>query len=138
VPTELCGGTTVLIGRDFEIKALTLKGKARKPVLTLETVNGEKLTVKLNEETDLRHFKTGQIFVMKLHEAQPHPVFQGQADHTPTSNPVPAEQCPRGVFPDEYASSEACEGCPNLEELAGVLVCKLNLLKPSKEEKQNV
>ena len=126
-----------MIGRDFEIKALTLKGKARKPVLTLETVNGEKLTVKLNEETDLRHFKTGQIFVMKLHEAQPHPVFQGQADHTATTNPTSAEQCPRGVFPDEYASSEACEGCSNLEELAGVLVCKLNLLKP-KEEKQNV
>lgn len=137
MPKKLHGGTTVLIGRDFEIKALTLKGKARKPVLTLETVNGEKLTIKLNEETDLRHFKTGQIFVMKLHEAQPHPVFQGQADHTPTPNPVSAELCPRGVFPDEYASSEACEGCSNLEELAGVLVCKLNLLKP-KEEKQNV
>lgn len=137
MPKKLHGGTTVLIGRDFEITALTLKGKARKPVLTLETVNGEKLTIKLNEETDLRHFKTGQIFVMKLHEAQPHPVFQGQADHTPTPNPVSAELCPRGVFPDEYASSEACEGCPNLEELAGVLVCKLNLLKP-KEEKQNV
>lgn len=127
-----------MIGRDFEITALTLKGKARKPVLTLETVNGEKLTIKLNEETDLRHFKTGQIFVMKLHEAQPHPVFQGQADHTPTPNPVSAELCPRGVFPDEYASSEACEGCSNLEELAGVLVCKLKFLKETKEEKENV
>jgi hypothetical protein len=153
-----------MIGRDFEIVGINLKGKAKTPTLSLESENGEKLTVMLSDRSFLAQFKTGMEFRMKLYPGEQETLpFTSTPEPTVTAKPVeqpdpddnqvfieqvpessatiPEGECPKGVDKDDYGTSEVCDDCPHLvregdPELGmGAVVCNLDP-KPEKEPVQ--
>ena len=74
------------ISRDFTVIAIAKKGKAKTPTVTLETTDGEKLTLKLDESSDLDNFEIDQEFTMKMGESEQRPLFNltEETDVSPT------------------------------------------------------
>jgi hypothetical protein len=52
--------------RDFKVTGLNLKGKAKTPVVSLESAEGEKLTIILENPMHLASFEIGEEFSMRL------------------------------------------------------------------------
>ena len=141
------------IGRDFEIVGINLKGKAKTPVLSLESGAGEKLTVVWSDRGSLSMFKIGMEFRMKLTRGEqvtlpfvsvskPESVEPSlPVEQVPESSAtIPEGECPKGVFPNEYGHSEVCdEQCGHFqrvgsEELGmGQIVCDLDP-KPKEDQ----
>jgi hypothetical protein len=59
-----------MLQRDFRVVSKALKGKGRDPTIILENGDGEKLTLKLEDEVHLKSFEINQAFTVKLVKAE--------------------------------------------------------------------
>ena len=143
-----------MIGRDFEVIGINLKGSKKVPTLSLESENGEKLTVMLSDRSFLSQFKTGMEFRMKLYPgeqatlplvpvSEPEPVAVAVEPTLPikvteASASIPDDVCPQGVYPNDYGHSEFCDACEHLQRTGdkalgmGSVSCDLDT-KPQEE-----
>lgn len=72
----------MIVERDFKVTGKQLKGKAKEPTVTLESGNGEKLTLKLEDPLHLESFSFNQAFTVKLCKTSQQPLnpFLAQKD----------------------------------------------------------
>ena len=56
--------------RDFKVVSKGLKGKNKTPFVTLQTLEGEKLTLHLESKTQLDQFEVDQEFTVKIVEGE--------------------------------------------------------------------
>lgn len=155
--------------RTAQVKGKVLKGKDNVPTLVLKGYNGEKWELPLNDTVHLETFLINQEIRVRFEDIphrsfdeetpqepcvtepkvtepalpveQPDPDDnQAFIEQVPESSAtIPEGECPKGVFQNEYGTSEVCDDCKHLvregnEELGmGDVVCNLDP-KPKQEE----
>lgn len=144
--------------RDFTVTALALKGKAKTPTVSLESRDGEKLTLKLEDSLQLAYFGINREFTIKLSDGEqtkfpvlepvvsPLPIQQGPlaVEVLEASATIPEGECPKGVGANEYGTSEVCDDCTHLvregdPELGmGAVVCDLDSKLKEEQHTENV
>lgn len=74
------------VQRDLKVVGFALKGKAKTPTVTLESRNGEKLTLKFESMSSFNAFEINQEFTLKLGNCEQTPLLETETTEAETSD----------------------------------------------------
>jgi len=89
--------------RSFRVTNIGVKGKHKTPTITMESLDGEKLTLKLQERQHLDSFEIDQEFTMKLNKTPQNKLFPEKEPENPveeTEDSIPITLPPPGAEPE--------------------------------------